>query len=209
MNNMGLLAMTASLCVLGACDKKDVAPVPPPSRFQAVTKSGAKNARLAKAEKAFCEETFSKNERPYQTLKERALPFGTTPASKKGLRWINFWATWCGPCVDEFPLLKNWERALKKEGHDFGVEYYSADDDKDALAKFIESSPLAKDAKLHWLKEGTLAESMTSFGIDMNSPIPVHALVDASDHIRCVRVGAVHEGDFPNVKVLMKAYGKK
>jgi hypothetical protein len=33
--------------------------------------------------------------------------------------------------------------------------------------------------------------------------IPVHALVDASGWLRCVRVGAIHEQDYAAVKGLL------
>ena len=48
-----------------------------------------------------------------------------------------------------------------------------------------------------------LGPALESFGIDKNSAIPVHLFVDASDNIRCVRVGSVHEGDFGAIKTIL------
>lgn len=45
------------------------------------------------------------------------------------LRLINVWATWCGPCVAEFPELAKFSRRLKRR--DFEVITISLDDPKD------------------------------------------------------------------------------
>ena len=53
---------------------------------------------------------------------------------------INFWATWCGPCVAEVPNV----RALYEKYHDAGFEVlgYSVDEDIEALEKFEEEKKL-------------------------------------------------------------------
>jgi thiol-disulfide isomerase/thioredoxin len=50
---------------------------------------------------------------------------------------INFWATWCAPCVEEFPMIV--ELSDKYEGKGLKVYYFSADwsDRKDAVIKFL------------------------------------------------------------------------
>jgi thiol-disulfide isomerase/thioredoxin len=46
---------------------------------------------------------------------------------------LNFWATWCAPCIDELPSLQ----ALQRARPDIQVLAVSIDDDADAYAKFL------------------------------------------------------------------------
>ena len=48
---------------------------------------------------------------------------------------VNFWATWCPPCVEEMPSLERLHRALGPEG--LVVVSVSADDDAETLKRFV------------------------------------------------------------------------
>ncbi len=55
---------------------------------------------------------------------------------------VDFWATWCGPCVAEIPnVLEQYE---KYHGQGFEVVAISLDQDRDALEKFV------TDRKIPW-----------------------------------------------------------
>ena len=47
---------------------------------------------------------------------------------------LNFWASWCGPCVEELPGLLE----LHRERPDLAILAVSIDTDQDAYARFIE-----------------------------------------------------------------------
>ncbi len=60
---------------------------------------------------------------------------------------LNFWATWCPPCVEEAPTLEMFSQAARKMG--VTVIGVSVDQDKPALEKFVAehrlSFPIARD----------------------------------------------------------------
>jgi thiol-disulfide isomerase/thioredoxin len=82
--------------------------------------------------------------------------------SGKKLRLINVWATWCGPCVIEFPDLVSLHRIYR--GRDFEVVTVNADD------------PGAREKALEFLK--TQQASTRNYAFDKGDP---YALIEAVD----------------------------
>ena len=35
---------------------------------------------------------------------------------RAGWRWVNLWATWCTPCVEEMALLRQWRDGFARDG---------------------------------------------------------------------------------------------
>jgi cytochrome c biogenesis protein CcmG/thiol:disulfide interchange protein DsbE len=54
---------------------------------------------------------------------------------------VNFWATWCPPCVDEIPGLNEMYRQLGPKG--LVIVAISQDKDENAYKQFLEKNPLA------------------------------------------------------------------
>jgi thiol-disulfide isomerase/thioredoxin len=54
---------------------------------------------------------------------------------------INFWASWCAPCVEEIPSLE----ALHHQMPDLKILTVSVDEDSDAYAKFLAEHPMDMD----------------------------------------------------------------
>lgn len=76
-------------------------------------------------------------------------------ANKTGkLRLINLWATWCPPCVAEFPELVNLGRQFETRGFDFISISTDAPEMKDEVLKFLKS----EHAALPRLTEKSLSE---------------------------------------------------
>lgn len=60
---------------------------------------------------------------------------------------VNFWATWCPPCIEETPSLRRFSETVKEDG--VIVVGVSVDQDADTLRKFVEkyelTFPIARD----------------------------------------------------------------
>jgi peroxiredoxin len=48
---------------------------------------------------------------------------------------LNFWATWCGPCITEIPVFARWQRQYGDAG--LQVIGVSMDDDESAVNRFV------------------------------------------------------------------------
>ena len=60
-----------------------------------------------------------------------------TETSLKGkITVVDFWATWCGPCVQELPELAKFSLKMK-DRKDVAFLSFSVDDEKAAIARFF------------------------------------------------------------------------
>jgi peroxiredoxin len=119
-------------------------------------------------------------------------------ASLKGkVVLLNFWATYCGPCKEEMPLLSAWHEKFKKKG--LVVLAVNVDpESKDAL-NYLKETPTKFDSLFD--PDDTLRES---FGADT---LPATYLIDRKGKLRVVHDGDLLEddGDFvKSIKILLK-----
>jgi len=86
---------------------------------------------------------------------------------------LNFWATWCPPCVDEVPSLE--DLAQRLDGSDMRLLAVSVDDDWDKIRSFF-----AKGSKMGVLLD-TSHDVPKKFGTEK---FPETFLIDATGRIR-------------------------
>jgi len=66
-------------------------------------------------------------------------------AARKGkVVVVNFWATWCGPCVEEFPALVTLQNKNAAKGLDLVTVSFDEAEDKGKVASFLSKNKLTK-----------------------------------------------------------------
>lgn len=133
-----------------------------------------------------------------------ALAGGAAAPAKGNWRWINVWATWCKPCIEEMPHLSAWHKDLGAKGVRFDLVFVSVDDSDDLVTKFRERHPDTPPS-LRLADPDALPKWLSAIGLGESAPIPVHVFVDPDDRVRCVRAGGVKEKDLPAVRSILGA----
>jgi len=180
---------------LGACDETPTAPAPEAARVVAV--AAAKNQG---SESDLCDVLKTPEAAPafaFPTALE-----GTPKSDSAGWRWINVWATWCPPCIEELPLITRFQGELASAGNAVSLELLSVDVSRDLVQKFAEAHPETKQS-LRVTDPSTLEAWLVSLGLDAGATLPVHIFVDRANKVRCARTGALREADLPLLKKLL------
>ena len=197
MDRLSLVAVALALgCSVSACGGKSD-PKPKPSsagRFEAVEATA--DPRFAPDQ--FCE-SWQADGGPTFSFPPLA---GAGAPSPGPVRWVNVWATWCEPCIEEFPRILDWKEKLSSTGHPTEVVFVSVDAADVDLAAFAKTHPQVADS-LRISDPEQLPNWLTSLGLPANAVLPIHLFVDAAGKLRCVRMGGVGAEDYPGVEAVV------
>lgn len=101
---------------------------------------------------------------------------------------INFWATWCPPCVDELPLLERFYSENKANGAQIvGL----AADKPDAVATFLQKMPLTFPIGLVGMQGIALSKSWGN----LVGGLPFSVMLAADGHVMQRKMGKLSESD--------------
>ena len=188
-----LPALVAAVALV-ACDDGKPRAGEPPSRVD-VAKTAA---RKASSVEAFCD-VYA----PADKAAEFVWPAlaGAAPAPATSWRWINAWATWCKPCLEEMPRLVRWRDKLSA-GRKLDLVFVSVDESEADLAAY-RAQHADLPASLRIADSAAQERWFAQLGLAGSPPIPIHVFVDRSNRVRCVRAGGVRDQDFDVVERLL------
>jgi thiol-disulfide isomerase/thioredoxin len=137
--------------------------------------------------------------------KKLALPElrSSAPAKTGGWQWINVWATWCKPCVEELPMLSSLRGKFDKDGLPLQLVFLSVDAEEGDVKAFEDQHGKVPDG-LQIKDANALPQWLASIGLDENSALPIHLFADETGEIRCVRMGGMSEKDYDTVKGIVR-----
>lgn len=121
----------------------------------------------------------------------------TTLSEQKGkVLFINFWATWCGPCLKEMPSIAKLHEQLESQGLKGEVAVLAITDDRpDDVRSFLQKRPYPFTV---------LFDSSSMLVTRLEIPaLPTTVVVDGRDRIALAHVG-VYQWNLPDVVAQLK-----
>jgi peroxiredoxin len=102
---------------------------------------------------------------------------------------VNFWATWCGPCLVEFPGLQTTWRMFRKRDFDFVTISTNLPDEKAGVLKALQKEH-ASTRNLQFASDDTYA-MQAAFDAKWESGVPFTMLISPEGKVLYQKVGEV------------------
>jgi thiol-disulfide isomerase/thioredoxin len=119
--------------------------------------------------------------------------------------WLNFWATWCKPCLREMPLIQEFGKQLRTDGIALDNWFFSLDDQPEELARYLGQHPaIATSQSLRISDPDDFPAWIAGLGLSADTTIPVNLLIAPGGKIRCVRTGSISESDFARIRAAFR-----
>lgn len=113
---------------------------------------------------------------------------GQLPADLKGkVVLLDFWASWCGPCKESFPVMEDLHKKYGAKG--FVILAVNVDESKDAMKDFLKEHPasftIVHDATKKLVGTANIASMPTSFLLGKDGKIAaVHKGFHGKDTVK-------------------------
>ncbi|CAA9384036.1 MAG: hypothetical protein AVDCRST_MAG93-9356, partial [uncultured Chloroflexia bacterium] len=101
---------------------------------------------------------------------------------------VNFWATWCAPCVEETPRLVQWHEQYKSDGLQVLGVNALVRDSRDEVVAFVDQYHVTYPTVVD--SEGDVVAQWLA------QQMPRSYVIDRAGVLRFARIGAITEEDF-------------
>jgi len=176
-------SVATNVLLSAACDEKPAAP--PASRVDAIQVKSTADQAYAE----LCDVYGPK----LQALPPFSFPKLATSerlAQPATWHWVNVWATWCKPCVEELALVQRWQKAWQAQGIDVALTLLSVDADDLTVRNFRQQHPEVNDSA-RVADPNALSAWLPRLGLQSDASIPIHIFVGKTGRLQCVRAGAI------------------
>lgn len=182
-----------------ACSGEAPPAAPARSRVDAVVAAPPADPALGD----FCEARPAAAEAPLLVLPELDGALAA-PELQGRWTWVNVWATWCGPCVEEMPRLAGWPDKLRQDGAELQLVFLSTDLEAAQLDVFRKRNAWAPPSLR--MKDGGAAPTwVEGLGLGLAPVLPLHLFVNPEGKVVCARSGSVQSDAYAAVKALVSA----
>jgi thiol-disulfide isomerase/thioredoxin len=107
---------------------------------------------------------------------------------------INFWATWCGPCLREIPMLKDFQSTHE----DFQVVGIATLDKRELVEAFAQKMQFNYPV----LMDENSWEAASAFGVDVHA-LPFTVFAGPEGHVLGVHTGELHAEQLANLTAVL------
>jgi thiol-disulfide isomerase/thioredoxin len=105
-----------------------------------------------------------------------------TNAGSDRLLLVNFWATWCAPCVDEFPEIEKMvQMYVAKRPLDIVTVSINHPEEKKFVQNFLEKQHAI--SRNFQFSGNDSADAVRAFGADWAGGVPFTVLIDTSGQV--------------------------
>jgi peroxiredoxin len=102
---------------------------------------------------------------------------------------VNFWATWCAPCEDEFPEVQAIYRAYRQRSFEVVTVSTNDPDDKEGILKFLDEQHATTRNYLFSVADPI--DLIPAFGADFNGGVPYTVLLNPDGRVLYTKLGEI------------------